>query len=26
MICEAEDAALRRAVSAAEVPRYLEGG
>ena len=26
MICEAEDAALRRAVSAAEVQRYLEGG
>lgn len=25
-ICEAEDAALRRAVSAAEVQRYLEGG
>jgi glutamine synthetase len=26
MLCEAEDAALRRAVSAAEVQRYLEGG
>jgi glutamine synthetase len=26
MICEAEDAALRRAVSAAEVRRYLEAG
>jgi glutamine synthetase len=26
MICEAEDAALRRAVSAAEVSRYLEAG
>ncbi len=26
MICEAEDAALRRAVSAAEVARYLESG
>jgi glutamine synthetase len=26
MICEAEDAALRRAVSAAEVQRYLEAG
>ncbi|WP_119269684.1 hypothetical protein [Taklimakanibacter deserti] len=25
-ICEAEDAALRKAVSAAEVQRYLEGG
>ena len=26
MLCEAEDAALRRAVSAAEVRRYLEAG
>jgi glutamine synthetase len=26
VICEAEDTALRRAVSAAEVQRYLEGG
>ncbi|MBL8707851.1 MAG: hypothetical protein JNL25_01545, partial [Rhodospirillaceae bacterium] len=26
MLCEAEDAALRRAVSAAEVQRYLEAG
>ena len=26
MLCEAEDAALRRAVSAAEVQRYLELG
>lgn len=26
MVCEAEDAALRRAVSAAEVSRYLEAG
>ncbi len=26
MVCEAEDAGLRRAVSAAEVRRYLEGG
>ena len=26
MLCEAEDAALRRAVSAAEVQRYLESG
>ena len=26
MLCEAEDTALRRAVSAAEIRRYLEGG
>ena len=26
MLCDAEDAALRRAVNAAEVQRYLEGG